>query len=155
MNKYELALAVSGKLDSEAANAVVDKAKALIERFGGKINSVDAWGKKTFAYEVHKQRDGYYNFVKFEADPTAPEEIEKRMRIMDNVLRYLIVSDEDEVQVGAPKEEQRYEGEAAAPSVASEAPEKAEAADGSEAGDVAEEAPAEETETESSETEAE
>ncbi|MBO6137849.1 MAG: 30S ribosomal protein S6 [Lachnospiraceae bacterium] len=155
MNKYELALAVSGKLDSEAANAVVDKAKALIERFGGKINSVDAWGKKTFAYEVHKQRDGYYNFVKFEAEPTAPEEIEKRMRIMDNVLRYLIVSDEDEVQVGAPKEEQRYEGETAtAAPAASEAPEQAESADEPEARDTAEEAPAGEAEA-ASETEAE
>ena len=163
MNKYELALAVSGKLDSEAANAVVDKAKALIERFGGKINSVDAWGKKTFAYEVHKQiemasvvnEDGYYNFVKFEAEPTAPEEIEKRMRIMDNVLRYLIVSDEDEVQVGAPKEEQRYEGETAtAAPAASEAPEQAESADEPEAGDTAEEAPAGEAEA-ASETEAE
>ena len=154
MNKYELALAVSGKLDSEAANAVVDKAKALIERFGGKINSVDAWGKKTFAYEVHKQRDGYYNFVKFEAEATAPEEIEKRMRIMENVLRYLIVSDEDEVQVGAPKEEQRSEGETAAPA-ASEAPEKAEPAEESGAGDVAEEAPAGEAEAQTSETEAE
>ena len=151
MNKYELALAVSGKLDNEAANAVVEKAKALIERFGGKINSVDAWGKKTFAYEVHKQRDGYYSFVKFEAEATAPEEIEKRMRIMDNVLRYLIVSDEDEVQVSAPKEEQRYEGEAAP--AASEAPEAAETGDEP----VAEE-PAEEeqvTEAEASETEAE
>ena len=112
MNKYELAVAVSGKLDNEAANAVVDKAKALIERFGGKINSVDVWGKKTFAYEVHKQKDGYYNFVKFEAEPSAPAEIERRMRIMDDVLRYLIVSDDEEIQVAAPKEE-RYEGEAA------------------------------------------
>ena len=155
MNKYELALAVSGKLDSEAANAVVDKAKALIERFGGKINSVDAWGKKTFAYEVHKQRDGYYNFVKFEAEPTAPEEIEKRMRIMDNVLRYLIVSDEDEVQVGAPKEEQRYDGETAAPAAASEAPEQPESTEEPASEEAAEEAPAEGTEAEASETEAE
>ena len=155
MNKYELALAVSGKLDSEAANAVVDKAKALIERFGGKINSVDAWGKKTFAYEVHKQRDGYYNFVKFEAEATAPEEIEKRMRIMDNVLRYLIVSDEDEVQVGAPKEEQRYEGEtaASAASAASEAAEQPESSEEPAAEEPASEAPAEEAEA--SETEAE
>lgn len=120
MNKYELALAVSGKLDNEAANVVVDKAKALIERFGGKINSVDAWGKKTFAYEVHKQRDGYYNFVKFEAEPDAPAEIERRMRIMDDVLRYLIVSDEDEIRIAAPKEEQRY-GADTAPA-ANEAP---------------------------------
>ncbi|MCR5625779.1 MAG: 30S ribosomal protein S6 [Lachnospiraceae bacterium] len=133
MNKYELAVVVSGKLDEEAANAVVDKAKKLIERFGGQVGTVDAWGKKKFAYEVHKQKDGYYNFVKFEAEPTAPAEIERRMRIMENVLRYLIVSDDDEVVVAAPKEEKPEEETAE--------PEK-EAAVESEA--AAEEAPAEE-----------
>ncbi len=149
MNKYELAVAVSGKLDNEGANAVVDKAKALIERFGGKINSVDTWGKKTFAYEVHKQKDGYYNFVKFEAEPDAPAEIEKRMRIMDDVLRYLIVSDDDEIKVAAPRDE-RPESETPAP--VKDEPEAEPA--GEEAQPVEEpaaEAPAEETSQETAE----
>ncbi len=55
MNKYELAVVVSGKLDDEAAAAVVDGAKALVERFGGEVKSVDSWGRKKFAYELHKQ----------------------------------------------------------------------------------------------------
>ena len=91
MNKYELAVVVSAKLDDEAKNAVIDKAKALIERFGGQITEVDDWGKKRLAYEINKMNEGFYYFIRFEAEPTAPAEIEKRMRIADNVIRYLCV----------------------------------------------------------------
>ncbi|MCR5094548.1 MAG: 30S ribosomal protein S6 [Lachnospiraceae bacterium] len=91
MNKYELAVVVNAKLDDEAKNAVVDKAKALIERFGGQITEVDDWGKKRLAYEIDKMNEGFYYFIRFDAEPTAPAEIEKRMRIADNVIRYLCV----------------------------------------------------------------
>ncbi|MCR4763614.1 MAG: 30S ribosomal protein S6 [Lachnospiraceae bacterium] len=91
MNKYELAVVVNAKIDDEARNAVVDKVKALIERFGGQITEVDDWGKKRLAYEIDKMTEGFYYFIRFEAEPTAPAEIEKRMRIADNVIRYLCV----------------------------------------------------------------
>ena len=105
MNKYELAVVVNGKLEDGEKNAVVEKAKALITRFGGEITSADDWGKKKYAYEVKKTNEGYYTFIKFQAETTAPAEIEKRMRIMENVYRYLIVSDEKELSVKseAPK----------------------------------------------------
>ncbi|MBO4374945.1 MAG: 30S ribosomal protein S6 [Lachnospiraceae bacterium] len=99
MNKYELAVAVNGKLEEGDKNAVVDKVKALIERFGGSITSVDDWGKKRYAYEVEKTKEGWYLFIKFQAEPEAPAEIEQRIRIMDNIHRYLIVSDEKELVV--------------------------------------------------------
>ena len=107
MNKYELAVVVNGKLEDGEKNAVVDKAKALITRFGGEITSADDWGKKKYAYDVKKTKEGYYVFIKFQAEPTAPAEIEKRMRIMENVYRYLLVSDEKELVVKneAPKAE--------------------------------------------------
>ncbi len=91
MNKYELAVVVSAKIEDEERAAVVDRCKALIERFGGTITNVDEWGKKRLAYEIRKMREGFYYFIQFDAEPTAPAEIESRVRIMDNVLRYLIV----------------------------------------------------------------
>ena len=94
MNKYELAVVVNAKIDDEARNAVVDKVKALIERFGGQITEVEDWGKKRLAYEIDKMNDGFYYFIRFEAEKTAPAEIEKRMRIADNVIRYLCVRNE-------------------------------------------------------------
>ena len=94
MNKYELAVVVSAKIEDEERAAVVDKCKALIQRFGGTITNVDDWGKKRLAYEIQKMKEGFYYFIQFEAESSAPAEIESRIRIMDNVLRYLVVKNE-------------------------------------------------------------
>ena len=94
MNKYELAVVVSAKIEDEERAAVVDKCKALIERFGGTITNFDDWGKKRLAYEIQKMKEGFYYFIQFEAESSAPAEIESRIRIMDNVLRYLVVKNE-------------------------------------------------------------
>mgnify|MGYP001637891435 FL=1 len=94
MNKYELAVVVSAKIEDEERAAVVDTCKALIERFGGTITNVDDWGKKRLAYEIQKMKEGFYYFIQFEAESSAPAEIESRIRIMDNVLRYLVVKNE-------------------------------------------------------------
>ena len=94
MNKYELCVVVSAKIEDEERAQVVDKCKALVERFGGQITEVDEWGKKRLAYEVQKMKEAFYYFIKFEAESTVPAEIESRIRIMDNVVRYLCVKDE-------------------------------------------------------------
>jgi len=91
MNKYELAVVVTAKIEDDARAAVVEQCKALIERFGGQITNVDDWGKKRLAYEIQKMKEAYYYFIQFDAEATAPAEIESRMRIMDNVIRYLVV----------------------------------------------------------------
>ena len=95
MNKYELAVVVSAKLEEEDRAAVVEKAKALIERFGGQITNVDDWGKKRLAYEIQKMKEGFYYFIQFDAETSAPAEIESRMRIMDGVIRYLCVKQDE------------------------------------------------------------
>ena len=94
MSKYELALVVNAKIEDDERTAVVDKCKALIERFGGTITNVDDWGKKRLAYEIQKMREGFYYFIQFDAETSVPAEIESRVRIMDNVMRYLVVKRE-------------------------------------------------------------
>lgn len=94
MNKYELALVVNAKIEDEAREAVVEKAKNYVTRYGGTITEVEEWGKKRLAYEVQKMREGFYYFIQFESDATCPAEVERHVRIMDNVLRYFIVKKE-------------------------------------------------------------
>lgn len=94
MSKYELAVVVSAKTEEDDRTAALDRCKALIERFGGTVSNVDEWGKKRLAYEIQKMREGFYYFIQFEAPTSAPAEIESRIRIMDNVIRYLIVKQE-------------------------------------------------------------
>lgn len=94
MNKYELVVVVNAKIEDDERTGVIEKVKALVERFGGNISDVDEWGKKRLAYEIQKMKEGYYYFIHFESDATVPSEIESRIRIMDNVLRYLCVRQE-------------------------------------------------------------
>ena len=91
MNKYELCVVVSAKIEDEERAKVIDKCKAYVERFGGTITEVDEWGKKKLAYEIQKMKEAFYYFIRFEAESTAPAELESRVRIMDHVIRYLCV----------------------------------------------------------------
>lgn len=91
MNKYELALVVNAKIEDDARAAVVEKAKEYVTRAGGTITEVEEWGKKKLAYEIQKMSDGFFYFIQFEAAPEAPAQIEQKVRIMDNVLRFLCV----------------------------------------------------------------
>lgn len=66
MNKYELALIVSAKIEDDARAAVVEKAKEYITRFGGTVTEVEDWGKKKLAYDIQKMSEGFYYFIQFE-----------------------------------------------------------------------------------------
>ena len=91
MNKYELALVVSAKIEDDARAAVVAKAQEYVTRAGGAISEVEEWGKKKLAYEIQKQSEGFYYFIQFESESNVPAVIEQDVRIMDNVLRFLCV----------------------------------------------------------------
>ncbi len=93
MNKYELALVVSANVEDEVRTATIEKVNALITRFGGTITDPGTSEKKKLAYDIQHMSEGFYSFIKFEAEAAAPAEIESRIRIMDNVLRFLIVKD--------------------------------------------------------------
>ena len=94
MNNYELALVLDAKIEDEVRTGTLEKVKELITRFGGTIKDVDEWGKKKLAYEIRKMSEGYYYFIHFDAAADAPAEIESRIRILDNVLRFLCVRQE-------------------------------------------------------------
>ena len=94
MNKYELALVVSAKIEDDARTATVEKAKEYITRAGGTVTEVEEWGKKKLAYDVQKMSEAFYYFIQFDAESESPAQLEQRLRIMDNVLRYLCVRQE-------------------------------------------------------------
>ena len=91
MNKYELCVVLSAKIEDDERAATLEKVQKYITRFGGTVTNIDEWGKKRLAYEVQKMKEAYYYFIQFDAEPTAPIEIENRIRIMENVIRFLCV----------------------------------------------------------------
>ena len=97
MSKYEIAVVLSAKLEDEQRAQIIEKVTGLVERFEGTVTDVDNWGKKKLAYPVQKMDEGFYNFVHFETENAdCPNEMEQQLRIMDGVIRYLIVKQEEE-----------------------------------------------------------
>lgn len=95
MNKYELCVVLNAKLEDEQRNSEIEKIKGYISRFGGNVaGTVEEWGKKRFAYEIDKLNEGYYYFIPFDGAKTTPGELENAVRIMENVVRFLIVKQE-------------------------------------------------------------
>lgn len=89
---YELALVLNGKLEDDARAEALEKVQNYITRFGGSIVNVDDWGKKRFAYDINKQKEGFYYFIKFQSEyNNCPNELEANVRIMESVVRYLVV----------------------------------------------------------------
>ena len=94
MNKYELAVVLSAKLEEEERAAAIEKVQGYITRYNGVVTNVDDWGKKRLAYEIQKMKEGFYYFIQFDAEAGVPAQLEQAVRIMDNVLRYLCVRQE-------------------------------------------------------------
>lgn len=95
MNNYELCLVLNAKIEDDARLALLERVKEYVTRFGGEIKDIDEWGKKQLAYEIEKMNEGYYYFIHFSANADAPAQIEENIRIIDGVLRYLIVRQDE------------------------------------------------------------
>ena len=95
MNKYELAVVVSAKIEDDERTATLERVKGIITKHGGNITNVDEWGKKRLAYEVQKMKEAFYYFIAFEGEATVPAEVESRVRLMENVVRYLVVRQDE------------------------------------------------------------
>ncbi len=94
MNKYELAVILNVNLEEEVRTATIEKVKEYITRFGGTVTNVDDWGKKRLAYEIQKSKEAFYYFIQFESDSECPNQVEANVRLMENVVRYLVVKQE-------------------------------------------------------------
>ena len=93
MNKYEMTVVISAKLEEEGRTAELDKVKALVEKFGGTIANIDDAGKKKFAYEIQKMSEAFYYFIDIDTENTDfPSELESQLRIMENVIRFMTVA---------------------------------------------------------------
>lgn len=93
MNKYEVMVIVK-PAEEEVTNATIEKVEALIARVGGTVEKVDRWGKRRLAYPVKKFTDGFFTLVNFEAAPAEIKEIDRVLKINDEILKHMIVKHE-------------------------------------------------------------
>jgi len=95
MQAYETMFIARPDLEEEKLQALVDKFTQLIVDHQGEVVKVDLWGKRRLAYEVEKFREGIYVLINFKAAPDFVQELERIYRITDEVLRYLVVKQEE------------------------------------------------------------
>lgn len=93
MRKYELMYIIRPDVDQEKVDATVEKFKGIITDNGGEITSHDVIGKKRLAYEINKIRDGIYVLVRFQSEPAVVTELDRVMRITDEIIRHLVIND--------------------------------------------------------------
>lgn len=93
MRKYEVMYIIRPDVEQEAVQAVVEKFQGIIQN-GGEITKHDVLGKRRLAYEINKLREGVYVLVNFTATPDVVNELERILKISDEVIRYLITKDE-------------------------------------------------------------
>ena len=94
MNIYEAVLIFKTDLAYADRVALLDRFKGHIEE-NGEVVSVDDWGKRRLAYEINDLKDGYYYIVDFKAEPDHIKEFERRLRLSDSILRYMVIRKED------------------------------------------------------------
>ena len=95
MRKYEVIFIVK-PLEEEATNAVIEKFSKLITDNGGTIDNEDRWGKKRLAYEIKDCTDGYYCLLYVTCEPACVAEVDRVMKINDDLLKHMIVKSEEE-----------------------------------------------------------
>jgi len=92
MRKYEVMYILRPDLEQEAVQSVVEKFQGIISN-GGEITKHEVMGKRRLAYEIQKLREGIYVLVNFNANPEVVDELNRVLRITDEVIRHLVTSD--------------------------------------------------------------
>lgn len=94
MRKYEIMFIVK-PAEEEATNAVITKFENLINNNGGSVEKIDRWGKKRLAYEVKDFIEGYYVLVYFTGEPKTVFELERVMKITDEILKHMVIKQDE------------------------------------------------------------
>ena len=94
MINYEVMLILDPALEDDKTDATVETVKGIIAA-EGEVGNVDTWGMRKLAYPIQKKSEGYYVVIEFKAQPTLPKELDRRLKISDNVIRHMIVNKDE------------------------------------------------------------
>ena len=92
MNSYELMYIIPSQSSDEDKEALIALVNSMIEKDGGKIESVERIGNKKLAYEIEKKREGFYVLVNFTAESNVPNKLGALLSITTGIMRHIIVA---------------------------------------------------------------
>ena len=94
MINYEVMFIIDPALEDDAKEATIEAVKGIIAA-EGEVGNTDVWGMKKLAYPIQKKSEGYYVVIEFKAEPTLPKELDRRLKISDNVMRHIIINKDE------------------------------------------------------------
>ncbi|MDP6667375.1 MAG: 30S ribosomal protein S6 [Dehalococcoidia bacterium] len=94
MRKYELVWILGSDAGEEQGTESIEKITSLVAGVGGEISSTEAWGKRTLAYPIQKNNEGFYLQANFELDGPRAQELERALGADQSIIRHLLVRDE-------------------------------------------------------------
>jgi small subunit ribosomal protein S6 len=98
---YELMIVLDPNLDEEALETATNRVQSTINQRGGAVKNVESWGRRRLAYPIGRNRDGTYILLRFQAKPEATAEVERALKLMESVVRYLVVRVEEKEPAAA------------------------------------------------------
>ena len=93
MRNYELLFILDPAMDEAARNQMIETVKGIINA-DGEAGEADLWGAKKLAYPINKKKDGFYVLIPFKASAELPKELDRRLKISDNVIRHIIINND-------------------------------------------------------------
>jgi small subunit ribosomal protein S6 len=97
LKRYEVIAIVKSDVVDEGITAIIDRSQSIITERNGVIAKVDKWGKRRLAYEINKQKDGFYFFIDYAGDGSIVAEMERNFKIDDRILKFMTVTKEGAV----------------------------------------------------------
>ncbi len=97
MRRYETIYILRPTLSEDEVTAVVESTNAIVTTEGGQVISLDKWGLRTLAYLIKKESQGYYVFCDYATDPANVNEMERKFRIDESVMKYMTVKIADSI----------------------------------------------------------
>lgn len=94
MNKYEALYIINPKLEGEAIKAVIDKFAALVTDNNGVVDGIEEQGIKKLAYEINFVNEGFYVLMNFSSSAEFPAELERKFKIDENIMRFIVIKKE-------------------------------------------------------------
>ncbi|NLP30449.1 MAG: 30S ribosomal protein S6 [Clostridiales bacterium] len=94
MRNYEVMFIIESTLEDEKKEATIEMVKEVISA-NGEVDKVDVWGMRKLAYPIQKKNEGYYVLIEFKADSDLPNELDRRLKISDSVIRHLIINKDE------------------------------------------------------------
>ena len=95
MRTYEVMFVIDPALEDAKKDATVESVQSIIAA-DGEVGKVDVWGMRKLAYPIDKKEEGYYAVVEFQGNPTLPKELDRRLKISDNVIRHIIINKDEQ-----------------------------------------------------------